>query len=200
MSGTLSLKPKRKCPARFDASKLGEPEATRKNPIRVDDLYPCEQQLIRSFRRWVSGEAYWAHAWNDVAMHFGGATGKSVMHGLVRLIGCMRGTAERQILHHAPCCPCLAPDELRLINLIGAAAEGNENRARALAADLLLLGNWRGPSDDARCIGVADAACALARTMALSGNAPVYREGLRYTLKAEAADALAGGPSSRMLS
>ena len=149
-------------------------------PIRVSDLSPGEQVLIRAFRRWVAGEAQHAAAWDAVAGLFGGAAGKAVMGGLIRLVEGMRGGARRRILHHSPCCPCLAADEIRLLTLVGAAAAGRLDRAGAYACDLLGLDPASGPGHEAGFALALDAH-ALARAMASEGAAPAERTGLSFT-------------------
>ncbi|MCR9219565.1 MAG: hypothetical protein NXI21_05000 [Alphaproteobacteria bacterium] len=140
---------------------------------------------MRAFRCWVAPDAREDEAWNEFAGLFGGRLGKPVMGGFIRLVERVRAGARRQVLHHAPCCPCLAADEMRLVNLVGAAAVGRLDLAQALAADLLATdagGSDRGAQD---ALALAESARALAEAMAVRDAAPALRLGVSYSLKAE---------------
>lgn len=177
---TRSLRPAPRLPSPSDRGGEG-----LDRPIRLEDLAAGERALVRAFRCWVAPDARENAAWNEFAVLFGGRLGKPVMGGFVRLVERVRAGARRQVLHHTPCCPCLAADEMRLVNLVGAAAVGRLDLAQALAADLLATdagGADRGAQD---ALALAESARVLAQAMAVRGAAPALRLGVRYSLKAE---------------
>jgi len=153
-------------------------------PIRLSELSCGEQALVRAFRRWVAGEAHHAAAWDEIARLFGGAPGKAVMGGLIRLVEAMRAAARRRILHHSHCCPCLAADEMRLLTLVGAAAAGRLDRAAAYACDLLGLDPLGGAGQEAGS-ALAVEARGLALAMATQDAAPKERAGISFAVCAE---------------
>jgi hypothetical protein len=152
--------------------------ATADQPMRLEWLADGERIVIRAFRQWVSGRDQAEAAWNEIAGAYGGRSGRAVMAALILLVERLRDSARRRIRHHSRCCPCLAADEIRLLDLIGAAGAGRIRHAQAYAADLLGREVEAGNAF-AETLAVAEAARTLAQAMApaMEGMAP--RNGAR---------------------
>jgi len=103
---------------------------------------PTERLLLEAFRRWVIG-------WRDCRMEEWVAVWTAFHDALPRdrALGAVRASeslfrtiglnARRTLHHHQPPCPCLGPDEARLLDLVGAAATADHRTAEALAGCLV---------------------------------------------------------------
>ncbi len=142
-------------------------------PIRLGAIGESECFFLRSMRGWSTGHDGLNEVWNDHARRFGAADGRLLLHLFSACYGEIRLAAKHPIRHHPPCCPYLAPDELRLTALFCSAALGQTENAQFVAH--LLFSREALPA-------VLDAASRLARAYAARGlpvspSSPLARYG-----------------------
>lgn len=117
---------------------MGLHVAHRASPEAMADLEDPEQIIIWAFRRWILGlstnsACHWSMVWNDFARRFGAQEAKTAMVGLAGMVKELHLNARHRIRHHAPCCPCVGPDELAFAGFIGACQRGEWTLAHAQA-------------------------------------------------------------------
>ena len=105
--------------------------------LRLGAIGESESLFLRSMRGWSKGHEGLTEVWNEYARRFGAADGRLLLHLFCSCYSAIRLAAKRPIRHHAPCCPYLAPDELRLTALFCASALGRVENT-LFAAHLLL--------------------------------------------------------------
>ncbi|MEQ8966545.1 MAG: hypothetical protein RID91_12020 [Azospirillaceae bacterium] len=112
------------------------------DPADAADRTPADRLLLTAFRRWVVGwrdcrieewVAVWT-AFHDALPRDRAANAVRALEGLFSTIGL---NARRTLHHHQPRCPCVGPDEERLLALIGAAGGADPRTAEALAGALV---------------------------------------------------------------
>jgi|GEM_PF-2591370 hypothetical protein len=176
-------------------------------PYRLERMEEGARLFVRAFRHYVAGATN-THdgpndAWNEIAATLGGGPGgggpgvggpgKPVMGALILLVERIRAGAGRRIHHHARCCPCLAPDEARLLALIGTAAGGRMDHAEALAADFLGRAPDRAQMVPDDALAVAESARALGLALHGAGH-PVGRLSLFGLKLSGRGESMGGGP------
>jgi len=111
-------------------------------PGRMADLEAGEHLLLWSLRRWLCGlmddaPGHWRIVEREFTGRYGAEPGRQLLVGLVRMIALLQSHAERKIVYHRPCCPCVGEDEAALISYIAACQDGDWPAARAGAAGLV---------------------------------------------------------------
>lgn len=135
-------------------------------PVAV--LGPSARLAVSAFRHWIAGLRYedarvCALAWNELAAALGAQTGREALCALDHLVHAIAFHGRRPFRYHPPCCPFAGADELRLIALIAACRERDQEAVRT-RAECLVTPNGL---DD-----MLEAADSLARALAaLDGTA-----------------------------
>ncbi len=140
---------------------------------RLGELGEAEVLFVRSLRGWALGVPCWRQVWNEHARRFGGAEGRIVLRAFVAFFDGIRGGARRQILHHPPCCPHLAPDEAEILGVLLATVLEHADAARFRALTLV-------EADRVEAVLEAGRSLALAyerRGLKLLGGPPLEHEG-----------------------
>jgi hypothetical protein len=107
-------------------------------PTSTLDLNPTEILIVWSFRRWASGlrqndGAHWKLIWAEFGRLFGPRDLNKALTEFITIMRMIQAHARRPMRHHQPCCPCLAPDEVMLLCLVGACQSGQTYLAQRLA-------------------------------------------------------------------
>jgi hypothetical protein len=105
-------------------------------PTVTDALDERERLIAWMFRHWVIGhgdDRHWSLVWREIADGYGEEIATEAVIALAAVVRAICENARRGFVYHQPCCPCLAPDEYRLIAFLGACRSGETRRAAGLA-------------------------------------------------------------------
>jgi hypothetical protein len=111
-------------------------DARRPFPTETTEIADDDRLIAWALRHWVLGHAddrHWSLVWRELAGLHGGEAASEAVTALAAVVRTICDHARRGFVHHQPCCPCLAPDEYRLIAFLGACLAGEARRAAGLA-------------------------------------------------------------------
>jgi hypothetical protein len=103
------------------------------SPPAMADLDPGERLLVWAFRSWVSGTENRPVVRAEFHRQLAPRQAAVALRALEDLVDAIQGAACRVLHYHAPCCPCVGPDEMCVVTLVAAAQERNTGLARAAA-------------------------------------------------------------------
>ena len=105
---------------------------------RMQDLTESERLIIDIYRRWIAGmrsndDRHWSVVWMELSDAFGIKSARAILGGLQSVIAGIGSSSRRPVQLHPPCCGFVCPDELLVINLVGACQRRNYALARSTA-------------------------------------------------------------------
>ncbi len=103
----------------------------------VGDLTEPEQLVLHCFRRWLAGGTQREMLWRLLARELHVAQARAALGGLEAMIRVLTAHAHRNIAYHQPCCLCIGPDEVGLLNLITAVQRGQPELARLVGRNFV---------------------------------------------------------------
>lgn len=108
-----------------------EPKHSSPWPTAMTDLDPGERLVIWAFRCWASGTESRPMVRSEFHRRFAPRHAEAAMGAFEGLVDAIRGAACRVLNHHAPCCPCVGPDEMCVVTLVAASQERDADLAHA---------------------------------------------------------------------
>ncbi|MEM7171379.1 MAG: hypothetical protein AAF530_14500 [Pseudomonadota bacterium] len=116
--------------------------SAERNPMTVSELHPAEALFLRCFRSWVLGivsqdTRHWDQVWNTIGVSFPADDRAQVMSHFIEMIRSLELHGRRVIHHHQPDCPCVGPDELKVLTLLAACQNRRPHLARNIAQELV---------------------------------------------------------------
>lgn len=118
------------------------PDDSSEPACHLQDLGPNESFLVTAFRHWAVGLGEgrvraWVAVWEGFRQSLGVARAPAAVECFEAFMNTLGNNARRTIHFHAPHCPCVDADECRFLEMLSELEEGNDPRARALAADFV---------------------------------------------------------------
>ncbi len=111
-------------------------------PTAMADLESAERFVVWNFRRCVLGicennTEHWTHMWRAFVDRLGLEDGTEALTSFFAIVRALENYGRHTIHHHQPDCPCLGPDEFRIVTLIAACQGRRPHEARALTNALV---------------------------------------------------------------
>ena len=105
---------------------------------RMQDLAESERLIIDIYRRWIAGmrsndDRHWSVVWTELSGSLGMKSARAILAGLQSVIAGIGSSSRRPVQLHPPCCGFVCPDELLVLNLVGACQRRNYALARSTA-------------------------------------------------------------------
>ena len=117
---------------------LPNPEKRTFPLTRMQELAESERLIIGIYRRWIAGmrsndDRHWSVVWMELSDSLGMKSARAILGGLQSVIAGIGSSSRRPVQLHPPCCGFVCPDELLVINLVGACQRRNYALARSTA-------------------------------------------------------------------